>query len=95
MPLQTTRYLRIVNNTSETITVYLRMPDGPRTQSRRLAAGEAIDLTANDERVALAEVYVWAKSETKAWNSHKDEVLTLVRSPYRSNNIGTFTYNFR
>jgi hypothetical protein len=95
VPVQRLRYLRIVNSTGQELMVYVRMTPGAPAQGRKMAIDEVIYLRGEEGRVALGEVYLWARAGGKAWGRFKDEPLVLVPRPYRALGIGTFTHTFR
>jgi hypothetical protein len=92
-PWQTVRYLQIDNQSGETLTIYVKLDtDGP-TYSWTFAPGFRAYLAIDNEKIAAAEVFIWATGGGKQWTSGQNG-LTLVSEPYRSSNIGTFTYTF-
>jgi GH35 family endo-1,4-beta-xylanase len=93
--LQTTRYLRLVNDTDDEVEISVKSSRDADTQKMTLKAGDDAYLTVNDERLDLRSVYVWGKADGKSWTRYKNKALILVPRPYRSRDVGTFTYRFR
>jgi hypothetical protein len=91
-PYQNVRYLRVVNNTGENLTVHVRGGDG-RTRSWNIPADQKGYLAVDNVRIAESQVGIWAEAPGKVWTGHKDG-LTLVAAPYRASGIGTFIYTF-
>jgi hypothetical protein len=93
-PWQTVRYLRVANRTGQDLTVYVQTPDDEEPLAWQLAPDQTADLGVDGERLAAAQVWIWAESESAAWTDYQDEPLTLVEEAYRSPRIGTYTYAF-
>jgi hypothetical protein len=92
-PLQEVRYLRVRNESGGDLRVFARIGDGP-TWNWDFAPGEAAYLAVDGERLAAAEVYLWAVAEGKRWPTYEQDPLALVREPYRAEAVATFTYTF-
>jgi hypothetical protein len=88
-----TRYLRVANDTSETVDVFVQyrtdtdqgptwFPADPNTSdeaiSVTLAPGETADIKEGDWRVNASCIRIWAKSPTQVWYTFKTQDLPLV-----------------
>jgi len=93
LPWQTVRYLRVSNQSEVTLTVSGQLTqDGP-TYTWTVEPGVTTFLAIDGEKIAAAQVFLWARSGNRSWMSARDG-LTLVSEPYQANNIGVFTYTF-
>ena len=93
-PLQYVRYLQVVNDTADDMTVYARTATDRTTWSWALAPGQSAVLAIGDNAV-FSDVHVWAKTNKASWNTYKNDLLSLVPVPYRSYSIGTYYHSFR
>jgi len=93
-PLQSLRYLRVSNQTGETLLVNVQWAEINQPLTWTIKPDQVTYLAINDVPLAASQVRIWASSEQHLWNTYKDEDLVLVPTPYRSDRLDTFTYNF-
>jgi len=93
-PLQTKRYLRVSNLTGETLLVNVQWAEINQPLTWTIKPDQVTYLAINDVPLAASQVRIWARSERRQWNTNKDEDLVLVPTPYRSDRLDTFTYDF-
>jgi hypothetical protein len=92
-PLQSERYLRVSNQTGETLKVHVKMGDG-KIWNWTFAPDQVAYLAINDERITASEVLIWGETESKNFNANQTEPLVLVAADYQSASIGTYTLTF-
>ena len=101
---QTTRFLRIGNDTKEKVRVNVQYftlddagqwvwgPSAPEQMGPPLAfeldPGEIVDIQDGDWRVNGQRVRIWADSDSRAWNQFKDADLWLVPERDGEDNAG-------
>jgi hypothetical protein len=88
-----TRYLRVGNETTETIDIFVQyltfteqgekwFPADPAVSeeaiSVTLSPGETADITEGDWRINASRIRIWAKSPTQEWSTFKKQDLPLV-----------------
>jgi len=93
-PLQTRRYLRVSNQTGQTLVVNVQWAEINQPLSWTIKPDQVTYLAINDVPLAASQVRIWAQSDRRQWNTNKDEDLVLVPAPYRSDSLDTFTYTF-
>jgi hypothetical protein len=93
-PLQTKRYLRVSNQTGETLLVNVQWAEINQPLTWTIKPDQITYLAINDVPLAASQVRIWASSEKNLWNTYKDADLVLVPTPYRSDRLETFTYDF-
>lgn len=95
LPWQTVRYLRINNQSGETLRVSAQLPDDAEPRTWEFAPGETGYLALGEgKRLAAAELWLWAEGGGRTWNNNKDEPLVLVPEDYQAEDIDTFNYTF-
>jgi hypothetical protein len=92
---QSVRYLRVSNETGEALTVHVRLSPDDEPWSWSLEAGQTAYLAVDGQRLAVAQAYIWAESETRAWTTYKAEPMVAVSEPYASEEVGTHTHRFQ
>jgi hypothetical protein len=93
LPWQTVRYLRVSNQSGVTLTIFGQLAkDGP-TYNWTVNPDVTTFLAIDGQKIAEAQVYLWARSGDKNWMSARDG-LTLVNEAYQANDVGVFTYTF-
>ena len=92
-PWQNVRYLRVNNQSGVTLNVFVQLtPDSP-AYTWTIEPGAMTFLAIDGERIAAAQVCLWAQSGDRNWSSNRNG-LTLVSDPYQSDEVGVFTYTF-
>jgi tetratricopeptide (TPR) repeat protein len=107
VPVQTTRTLRVKNDTGEKLRIYLRYEARnkagqwgwcPAANSiyYDLQPGEVAYLAHDNWRIHARTVRIWAESRdgTNQWFRDRDRDVRLVEAGYRSRNPGTYNYTF-
>jgi hypothetical protein len=94
LPEQTVRYIRVVNNSGQDLTVYVKLRAEDKPSWWKIPAGVDGYLSDNGEKFAASEVYLWATSGTTQWRKNKSTPLVLVPTPYQASEIATYTYTF-
>jgi hypothetical protein len=104
--LQTTRYLRVTNGTTEKLTVYVRVmtendshawvwypsaPGSDKVLSYVLDAGQALTLTDGDWQVNGSRVRLWAQSASAEYAAYRDKDLWLVPEVAEDGDHGYFS----
>lgn len=81
------------NQTGRALTIFAQLTqDGP-TYQWDVQPGVTTFLSINGERIAAAEVFLWAQSGDSNWTAARDG-LALVSAPYQAYDVGVFTYTF-
>jgi hypothetical protein len=92
---QTVRYLCVVNNSAQDLTVYGKLNPCDQPWAWSIPAGQTTYLAVDGQPLTSSAVYLWAECcDGRQWNTYKDDVLTLVPAPYCSDQVGTYTYTF-
>jgi hypothetical protein len=95
VPRQTEKYLRVVNKTSKTITVSVRLTRDSTPLTWSVSAGEEADLSNSDgKRIVCRAAFIWAESEGRRWLTYKDVPLTVVPRPYVSPEVLPYPVGF-
>jgi hypothetical protein len=92
--VQTERYLKINNQSGQSMTVFVRYPDQETVYQWTFEAGQQSYLALDNQRIQGSQMFLWAESVSTRWNKHKEEALVLVQTPYQSETLGTFTFTF-
>jgi hypothetical protein len=106
---QGVRYLRIKNSSGEKMRVFvqfcvsnageddawLQTPDESGVMVFNFEDGEEGRLNCKDGPLIGSKVRIWAESASgKTWTKYKDSDLVLVETPYRSDEVATYTFGF-
>jgi hypothetical protein len=93
LPWQTVRYLRVSNQSGVTLTIFVQLTqDGP-THNWTVEPGVTTYLAIDGQKIAAAQVFIWAQSGDRSWTSARDG-LTLVSEAYQAHDVAAFTYTF-
>jgi hypothetical protein len=93
-PLQTARYLRVVNRTGQTIKVFVKLGTDDTASMRELAPGAVAELTNRGAPLVASQVFLWAEGDGYRFLDYRNSPLVLVSAPYRAAAIDTCTFTF-
>jgi hypothetical protein len=94
-PYWTVRYLYVVNDTDEDLTVSIQTDENEQPQTWTFGPGEGDYLQVDGQRLAAKQIRIWGESASEQWIDYQEDALLLVPHPYKAPEIGTYTYTFR